>query len=66
MYADTSQWFGGGEADIEKEEIEPLIFEYKNFKLNNVKHFRFSSNATSTMYGKFQFVSKSKKTLMIT
>ena len=53
IYADTSQWDGRGEGDVKKEEIEPLISEYKNFKRNNVHHFRFSSNAPSTMFGRF-------------
>ena len=61
IYADTSQWVGRGEGEVNKEEIEPLISEYRNFKINNVQHFKFSSNATSTVFGKFQLLSRSKK-----
>ena len=60
IYADSGQWAAGGEADVDKEEIISLISEYKNFKLKNVKHFRFSSNATSTIFGKFHISSRTK------
>ena len=52
IYADTAHW-KDGDGDIANEEIEPLISEYRKFKLNNVKHFRFNSSATSNQFGEF-------------
>ena len=50
IYADTAHW-QDGDGDIANEEIESLISEYRKFKLNNVKHFRFNSSATSNQFG---------------
>ena len=38
--------------ELDKEKYLRLIAEYRNFKENNVKHFRFSSSSTLSMFGK--------------
>ena len=40
----------GGELD--KEKYKMLVSEYRKFKTKNVKHFKFSSAANSSMFGK--------------
>ena len=38
--------------ELDKEKFRKLISEYKKFKMENVRHFRFNSNGTSRMFGK--------------
>ena len=38
--------------EMDKEKFWKLLSEYKKFKVENVRHFRFHSNATSSMFGK--------------
>ena len=40
--------------ELDKEKYRRLISEYKEFKKNNVRQFRFDAN-NSTNYGKFQY-----------
>ena len=37
--------------EIDKDKYAMLSSEYKNFKRENVKHFRFSSEASRSMFG---------------
>ena len=37
--------------EIDKDKYTMLSSEYKNFKRENVKHFRFSSEASRSMFG---------------
>ena len=48
MYADTAKW----EDKTLENVIKPLVSEYRAFKQNNVRHFKFNSAATSTHFGK--------------
>ena len=38
--------------EMDKEKFKELISEYKKFKMENVKHFRFHPNAPSSVFGK--------------
>ena len=38
--------------EMDREKFEKLIAEYKKFKKDNVRHFRFHPCATSSMFGK--------------
>ena len=38
--------------EMDKEKYEALSTQYVNFKRNSVKHFEFSSAASSNMFGK--------------
>ena len=38
--------------EIDKEKFKKLISEYKKFKMENVRHFRFHQNATTNMFGR--------------
>ena len=38
--------------EVDKEKSEKLIAEYRNFKRENVKHFRFNSAENSSSFGK--------------
>ena len=38
--------------ELDKAKFKKLISEYKKFKVENVRHFRFHSNAASSMFGK--------------
>ena len=40
------------EDEKDKEKLAELISEYRKFKKDNVRHFRFTSNATTIVYGK--------------
>ena len=40
--------------EMDKEKFKMLLKEYKEFKLNNTRHFRFNSAANSTNFGKFK------------
>ena len=42
----------GGHEELEKEKYRMLIAEYRKFKENNVKHFKFNSAADSSSFGK--------------
>ena len=42
---------GQKEEELGKEKFKLLIAEYKKFKSKNIKHFRFSSSATSSAFG---------------
>ena len=42
---------GQKEEELDKEKFKLLIAEYKKFKSKNIKHFRFSSSATSSAFG---------------
>ena len=37
--------------ELDKEKFKLLIAEYKRFKSKNIKHFRFSSSASSSAFG---------------
>ena len=37
--------------EMDKEKFKKLISEYKKFKMENVRHFRFHPNATTNMFG---------------
>ena len=41
------------EEELDKEKFKRLIAEYDTFKTDNVRHFRFNANATSSMFGKY-------------
>ena len=44
---------GGKKAgELDRQKLKKLISEYKQFKKNQVQHFRFDSAATSTGFGK--------------
>ena len=49
IYADAVLWpdFDWSFEDM----IEPLTYEYNDFKRNNVQYFRFNSTAVSTVFG---------------
>ena len=42
--------------ELDKEKYKMLVSEYRKFKTKNVKHFKFSSAANLTMFGKDEFV----------
>ena len=42
--------------EMDKEKLKELISEYKKFKMENVKHYRFHPNASSSMFGKSSFL----------
>ena len=44
--------FGRRGEELDREKYVKLLSEYKSFKKNNVLHFRFNSEANSTMFGK--------------
>ena len=56
MYADLERKVklmeGKTGEEMDKEKFEKLIAEYKKFKMENVRHFRFHPWATSSMFGK--------------
>ena len=53
MYADIQHWKDiKMENEKDKEKYRTLISEYQNFKKDNVKHFRFSSVASGSNFGK--------------
>ena len=37
--------------EVDNEKLKGLISEYKKFKMENVRHFRFHPNATTNMFG---------------
>ena len=39
--------------ELDKEKYKMMIAEYRKFKTNNVKHFRFNSAENSSAFGKF-------------
>ena len=39
--------------EVDKMKFQKLIAEYKNFKRNNVQHFRFDSESNQTAFGQF-------------
>ena len=39
--------------EVDKLKFQKLIAEYKNFKRNNVQHFRFNSESNQTAFGQF-------------
>ena len=39
--------------EVDKMKFQKLIAEYKNFKRNNVQHFRFYSESSQTTFGRF-------------
>ena len=58
MYADLEKKVklmegNKAEEELDKEKFKRLIAEYENFKTDNVRHFRFNANATSSMFGKY-------------
>ena len=55
MYADTYWKDEQLKDEKDKNKYSMLSSEYQNFKKEHVKHFRFSSEASASMYGK-QFV----------
>ena len=52
MYADISWKATKMEDEKDKKQYEMLTFEYEKFKKENVKHFRFSSKARFSNFGK--------------
>ena len=38
--------------EMDKEKFKELISEYKKFKMENVRHFRFHPDASSNVFGK--------------
>ena len=52
MYADISWKAREIKKEIDKEKFLMLSSEYENFKEENVKHFRFSSQASQSDFGK--------------
>ena len=46
--------FGKKGEELDKKKYLKLIAEYKNFKKKNVQHFRFSSAANLSNFGKFE------------
>ena len=46
--------------ELDKEKYKMLVSEYRKFKTKNVKHFKFSSTANSSMFGKDEFVQRSR------
>ena len=51
IYADINQWYSKYTVGNMEDMIEPLLKEYKTFKKNNVKHFRYDDTATSSVFG---------------
>ena len=43
---------GKKSADLDKMDLLRLISEYKEFKRTHVQHFRFNSEASTSMFGK--------------
>ena len=41
--------------EMDKEKFKKLISEYKKFKMENVRHFRFNPNPSLSAFGKFFF-----------
>ena len=41
--------------EMDKEKFNELISEYKKFKMENVRHFRFNPNPSLSAFGKFFF-----------
>ena len=39
--------------ELDKVKFQKMISEYKKFKMNSVKHFRFNSAANNTKFGQF-------------
>ena len=52
MYADISWNDEQLKDEKDKKKYSTLSSQYQNFKKKHVKHFRFSSEASSSMYGK--------------
>ena len=52
MYADTNWKAAKMDDEKDRGKYADLVSEYQNFKTENVKHFKFSSESSSTMYGK--------------
>ena len=48
--------FGKGVEEQDKMEYKRLITEYRKFKTNNVKHFRFNSAANVNAFGEYYLV----------
>ena len=48
--------FGKRGEELDRDKYMKLLYEYKTFKKTNVRHFRFNSEANTTMFGKGQFV----------
>ena len=56
IYADITQWHRCLDVQMDtmgttEDVMQPILTEYKIFKKNNVKHFRFNSSATATVFG---------------
>ena len=41
--------------EMDKEKFKKLLYEYKKFKMENVRHFRFNPNPSLSAFGKFFF-----------
>ena len=52
--------------EMDKEKFKELISEYKKFKTENVRHFKFHSDASSSVFGKSSLSSfcKNKQQLL--
>ena len=46
--------------ELDREKYKMLVSEYRKFKTKNVKHFKFSSAANLSMFGKDEFVQWSR------
>ena len=52
IYADITQWDDVYTMETTENVMQPVIAEYKTFKKNNVRHFKFNSSAATTVYGR--------------
>ena len=52
IYADIDQWDDLNTMETTENVMQPIIAEYKNFKKNNVRHFKFDSSAATTVFGR--------------
>ena len=52
IYADIDQWDDLNTMETTENVMQPIIAEYKTFKKNNVRHFKFDSSAKTTVFGR--------------
>ena len=52
IYADVTQWDDIYTMETVEDVMQPIIAEYKTFKKNNVRHFKFDSSANTTVFGR--------------
>ena len=51
IYADIDQWDDGSTMETTENVMQPIIAEYKAFKKNNVRNFKFDSSEQTTVFG---------------